>query len=117
MSATERTVRHTVLVRFRDDATPEQRAEFIRRSGWSLEADYVTGYASGWGVDPNPYAASASDEWHWGMTLDIAESDVIRYKEDPRHRAVGQAVSHYAERYAILDFVLDRAGPSIERSQ
>ena len=44
MSERPRTVRHVVLVRFRDDATDEQRAEFIRRSQWSLEADYVSGY-------------------------------------------------------------------------
>ena len=107
MAEVARTVRHVVLVRFRDDATEEQRAEFIRRSQWSLEADYVSGYVSGWGVDPNPYSGSATDEWHWGMTLDIAEADVHRYRDDPVHRAVGPAVSKYAERYAILDFVID----------
>ena len=41
------------------------------------------------------------------MTLDIAEDDVLRYRDDPVHRAVGPAVSKYAERYAILDFVID----------
>ena len=107
MPEAARTVRHVVLVRFRDDATPDQRAEFIRRSQWSLEADYVTGYVSGWGVDPNPYRSSATEEWHWGMTLDIAEADVQRYRDDPRHRAVGPAVSKYAERYALLDVIID----------
>ncbi len=107
MSDAARTVRHVVLVRFRDDATAEQRAEFIQRSQWSLEAEYVAGYVCGWGVDPNPYSSSASEDWHWGMTLDIAESDVERYRDDPVHRAVGPAVSKYAERYAILDFVID----------
>ncbi|MEM7288301.1 MAG: Dabb family protein [Actinomycetota bacterium] len=107
MAEIPRTVRHVVLVRFRDDATEEQRAEFIRRSQWSLEADYVSGYVSGWGVDPNPYGGSATDDWHWGMTLDVAEGDVLRYRDDPIHRAVGPAVSKYAERYAILDFVID----------
>lgn len=100
-------MRHVVLVKFKDTATPEQREEFIKRSQWSLEADYVTGYTSGWGVQPNPYASSNSDGWDWGMTLDIAESDVLTYKDDPVHRAVGPAVSQYAERFAILDFVID----------
>ena len=36
-----------------------------------------------------------------------AEGDVLRYRDDPIHRAVGPAVSKYAERYAILDFVID----------
>ena len=107
MSERPRTVRHVVLVRFRDDATDEQRAEFIRRSQWSLEADYVSGYVSGWGVQPNPYGGSNSAEWDWGMTLDVSEDDVLRYRDDPVHRAVGPAVSKYAERYAILDFVID----------
>lgn len=107
MSEKTRMVRHIVLVKFNDEATDEQRAEFVRRSQWSLEADYVTGYTSGWPVEPNPYAASNSEEWDWGMTLDIAEADVDRYKNDPRHKAVGPAVSQYSERYAILDFVIE----------
>jgi hypothetical protein len=107
MSDTEKTVRHVVLVKFREDSTAEQRAEFIARSQWSLEADYVSGYVSGWGVQPNPYPSSASDDWDWGMTLDIAESDVDTYKHDPIHRAVGPAVSKYAQGYAILDFIID----------
>ena len=72
-----------------ENPSAEQRAEFIRRSQWSLDAEYVDGYVSGWGVDPNPYTSSATDEWDWGMTLDIAESDVMRYCNDPLHRAVG----------------------------
>ena len=107
MTNDQRMVRHVVLVRFKDDATDEQRAEFISRSQWSREADYVTGYVCGSPVEPNPYAASASETWDWGMTLDLAEADVLRYKDDPRHRAVGAAVSKYAERYAILDFIID----------
>jgi hypothetical protein len=99
-------VRHVVLVKFKDDATAEQRAEFVQRSQWSVDVDYVHGYTSGWPVEPNPYASSATEEWDWAMTLDIAESDVLRYKNDPLHAAVGRDVSKYAERYAILDFVI-----------
>ena len=107
VSDQRRIVRHIVLVKFRADATAEQRAEFIRRSQWSRQADYVSGYVCGSGVQPNPYASSKTDEWDWGMTLDLDEADVERYKDDPVHRAVGPDVGQYAERYAILDFVVD----------
>jgi len=100
-------VRHVVLVKFKEQTTDAQRNEFIARSQWSLGADYVTGYVSGWPVEPNPYAASATEDWDWGMTLDFAEADVHRYKDDPRHKAVGADVGSYAERYAILDFIID----------
>ena len=107
MSAGSRMVRHVVLVKFREDATPAQRDEFISRSQWSRNADYVSGYVCGMPVRPNPYAGAASDDWDWGMTLDLAEADVERYRDDPVHQAVGADVGAYAERYAILDFVID----------
>jgi hypothetical protein len=107
MSDEPRMVRHVVLVKFRDDASNEQKAKFIRHSQWSLGVDYVSGYVSGWPVEPNPYAGSATESWDWAMTLDITESDVERYKEDPLHTAVDKNVTRCAERYAILDFVID----------
>lgn len=106
MSETSRRVRHVVLVKFRDDATSEQRDEFINRSQWSRNADYVSGYECGLPVQPNPYAGG-SEEWDWGMSLVIAESDVERYRDDPVHRAVGADVGTYAQSYSILDFVID----------
>ena len=107
MSGEGRTVRHIVLVKFRDDATAGQRAEFINRSQWSRNADYVRGYVCGDPVQPNPYAGAGSDEWDWGMTLDIAEADVERYRDDPIHQAVAAGVGAYAQRYAILELVID----------
>lgn len=107
MTGATRTVRHVVLVKFREETTAAQRDEFIRRSQWSREADYVDGYVCGLPVQPNPYAAAASEEWDWGMTLDIAEADVERYRDDPVHQSVGADVGAYAERYAILDFLID----------
>jgi hypothetical protein len=98
-------VRHTVLVKFHDHATAEQRAEFISRSQWSRDVDYVYGYECGFPVQPNPYAGA--DEWDWGMSLNLAEADVERYRDDPIHQAVGADVGAYAKGYAILDFVID----------
>jgi hypothetical protein len=100
-------VRHVVLVKFRDEATAEQRDEFISRSQWSRNVDYVTGYVFGRPVQPNPYAGAASEDWDWGMTLDMAQADVERYRDDPIHQAVGAEVGAYAESYSILDFVID----------
>ncbi len=99
-------VRHIVLVKFREDASLEERGEFVARSQWSRRADYVSGYTCGSGVQPSPYAA-ATDEWDWAMTLDLDEADVTRYRDDPVHRAVGADVGRYAERYAIIDVVID----------
>jgi hypothetical protein len=106
VSDASRTVRHVVLVKFRDDVTPEQRTEFINRSQWSRQADYVSGFVCGLPVRPNPYTG-ATEDWDWGMCLDIAEADVERYRDDPVHQAVGAEVGGYAERYSILDFVID----------
>lgn len=100
-------VRHVVLVKFHEDTTADQRAEFISRSRWSRSADYVTGYVCGLPVRPNPYAADGTDDWDWAMSLDIAEADVERYRDDPIHQAVGADVGAYAQSYAILDFVID----------
>ena len=99
-----RTVRHVVLVKFREDITESDRARFIERSQWSREAAYVSDYTCGFAVQPNPYPTN--QEWDWGMILDIAESDVERYRDDPVHQAVGREVAGFAERYAILDFVI-----------
>jgi hypothetical protein len=107
VSDASRKIRHVVLVKFRASATPGQRAEFIARSQWSRCAEYVTGYVCGLPVQPNPYAGAASDEWDWGMTLDMAETDVERYRDDPVHQAVAADVGTYAERYSILDFIID----------
>ena len=107
MTAGGRRVRHVVLVKFRDDATAEERSEFIRRSQWSRQAGYVGGYACGAAVTPNPYAGAATEAWDWGMTLDLDEADVTRYRDDPVHRAVGADVGRFAARYAILDFTID----------
>ena len=101
-------VRHTVLVKFHDDATGEQRAEFISRSQWSRKVDYVSGYVCGLPVQPNPYSADGTDDWDWGMSLDIAETDVERYRDDPIHQGVGADVGEYAHSYAILDFVIEQ---------
>ena len=101
------TVRHVVLVKFRETATEAQRQLFIDRSNWGRHAEYVSGYTCGWGVSDNPYASSATDAWDWGMTLDLDEADVQRYATDPIHREVGQAVQGIAEKYAILDFVME----------
>ena len=106
MSATGRTVRHIVLVKFREDAPEEMRQELIRLSQWSRKADYVSGYVCGSGVQPNPYAGQG-DEWDWGMSLDMAEEDVERYRDDPMHVAIPQEVIACAEKFAILDFVID----------
>jgi len=95
-----------VFVKFREDASAEQREEFISRSQWSRGVDYVSGYVCGFPVQPNPYPASG-EEWDWGMALDLDESDVERYRDDPIHQAVGADVGGYAERYAILDFVIE----------
>lgn len=100
-------IRHVVLVRFRDDATIEQRDVFIARAQWSRDAEYVMNYACGFGVGINPAATSGTDEWHWGMTLDLAEADVDRYRNDPRHTSIGPEVTACTERYAILDFAID----------
>ena len=100
-------VRHVVLVKFKPETTDAQRVEFIRRSGWSRTHSFVTNYTSGAKVVPNPYAASNTDEWDWAMTLDFDEDDVLTYRDHPEHRLVGPTVGAYAERYAILDFVID----------
>jgi hypothetical protein len=106
MSSAGRRVRHIVLVKFKDDATPEQRAEFIARSQWSRSAGYVSGFECGPAVEPNPYAG-VTEQWDWAMTLDVDEADVFRYKDDPVHRAVGADVGRYAANYSIIDIVLD----------
>jgi hypothetical protein len=99
-------VRHIVLIKFREDASEEARQELINLSQWSRKADYVSGYACGWGVEPNPYAG-AGDEWDWGMSLDLSEEDVARYSDDPTHSAIPQEVIDCAEKFAILDFVME----------
>jgi len=104
MSSTGRRVRHIVLVKFRQDAPDEIRQELIRLSQWSRNADYVSGYVCGFGVDPNPYAGQ---EWDWGMSLELAEADVERYRDDPTHAAIPQDVIACAEEFAVLDFIIE----------
>jgi len=96
-----------VLVKFRDDISAADRERFIERSQWGRETDYVSGYTCGTPVKPDPYPGVSGCEWDWGMTLDIAESDVERYRDDPVHRAVGQEVAAFAARVEILDFLID----------
>ena len=100
-----RRVRHVVLVKFREDATEAERAELVERSQWGRHADYVTGYQCGFPVQPNPYPDGGA--WDWGMILELDEADVERYRDDPVHQAVGAAVSGFAERFAVLDFVIE----------
>jgi len=57
-------------------------------------------------VQPNPYPAQP-DEWDWGMSLDMAREDVERYRDDPTHGAIPQEVIEAAEKFAILDFVIE----------
>jgi hypothetical protein len=104
MSATNRKVRHIVLVKFREDAAEEVRGELIRLSQWSREADYVTNYVCGWSVENNPYPGQ---EWDWGMSLDMTEADVERYAADPTHAAIPDEVLACAEQFAVLDFVIE----------
>jgi hypothetical protein len=105
MSSEKRMVRHIVLVKFRDDAPEEMRRELIKLSQWGRHADYVSGYVCGHGVQPNPYAGNG-DEWDWGMSLDMPEDAVERYRDDPTHAAIPAEVIACAEKFAILDFVM-----------
>ena len=106
MSSTNRMVRHIVLVKFREDAPDALKQELIRLSQWSRDADYVSGYVCGWGIQPNLYPG-AGEEWDWGMSLDMAEEDAKRYAEDPTHMAIPQEVIDCAEKFAILDFLME----------
>ena len=99
-----RRVRHIVLIKFREDAPQELRDELIRLSQWSRDADYVSNYACGWGIQPNLYAGQA---WDWGMSLDFAEADARRYAEDPDHQAIPPEVVGAAEQFAVLDFAIE----------
>ena len=104
MSSTNRKVRHMVLVKFHQDAAQEVRQELIRLSQWGRQADYVTNYVCGWGVENNPYPGQ---DWDWGMSLDMAEEDVARYASDPTHMAIPDEVLACAEQFAVLDFVIE----------
>lgn len=104
MTAQGRRVRHIVLIKFRDDASDELRAELIRLSQWSRHADYVSNYVCGWGIQPNLYAGQ---DWDWGMSLDLAEADAKRYAEDPDHEAIPADVIAAAEQFAVLDFAME----------
>ena len=104
MSSTDRMVRHVVLVKFREDADEETRQELIELSQWSRKAEYVSGYVCGHGVQPNPYAGQ---DWDWGMSLELAEKDVERYRDDPTHGAIPPEVIACAEKFAVLDFVIE----------
>ena len=106
MTSPKAMVRHIVLVKFRSDAPDSLRQELIERSQWSRKADYVSNYVCGHGVQPNPYPAQP-DEWDWGMSLDMAREDVERYRDDPTHGAIPQEVIEAAEKFAILDFVIE----------
>jgi len=99
-------VRHVVLVKFPDDITKEDQERFIKKATWGKGAAYVSGFASGFGVDPNPWADS-SEAWDWALTLDVDEVDVAKHATDPVHTAAGEAIAHIAERYAILDFIIE----------
>ncbi|HJP41826.1 MAG TPA: Dabb family protein [Dehalococcoidia bacterium] len=100
------TVRHVVLVKFKEDATGEEKQKFIERSSFGKSASFVSNFACGWGVDPNPYA-SASEQWDWALTLDLPDGDSLRYANDPEHRAAGAEIAGLAEKFAILDFVIE----------
>ncbi len=41
------------------------------------------------------------------MSLDMAEEDAKRYAEDPTHMAIPQEVIDCAEKFAILDFLME----------
>jgi hypothetical protein len=106
MSATGQMIRHIVLIKFREDAPEELRQELVRLSQWGRDADYVSGYVCGWGIQPNLYSG-AGEEWDWGMSLDMAEQDAKRYAEDPTHVAIPQEVIDCAEKFAVLDFRIE----------
>ncbi len=102
-----RKVRHVVLVKFRSDIGEAEREKFLERVKSVRALSFVTGLVSGWGFEPNQYDA-ASEPWDWGFTLDLDEDDVVRYATDSLHRSVGEEVGGLAEKYAILDFVVDQ---------
>ena len=103
---TSRTVRHVVLVKFKPEASLEHREELMRLSQWGRNAEYVAGYKCGVAVKPNPYAGQ-TEEWDWGMSLDLSEDDVNRYRDDPVHEAIPEEVIACAEKFEILDFIID----------
>ena len=66
----------------------------------------MSSYTSGHAINPNPYSGQ-TEEWDWGMSLDLLESDVTRYRDDPVHLSIPAEVIDSAEKFAILDFIID----------
>ncbi|GEM_PF-3330012 len=102
----DRKVRHIVLVKFKSSASEKLKSELIRLSQWGKKAAYVSSYTSGHAINPNPYSGQ-TEEWDWGMSLDLLESDVTRYRDDPVHQSIPAEVIDSAEKFAILDFIID----------
>jgi hypothetical protein len=100
------TVRHVVLVRFRDDVPTAERERFATAVSAVATIPYVRGFRAGWGIEPALYLRS-SERWDWALSLDLDLADADRYAADPVHRSAAAEVAHLAERFAILDFRID----------
>lgn len=102
-------IRHIVLVRFRGDVSPEEKASIFRDlNGLRDHLDGILDFQSGPNVSPETPLVRGFNDGFWVDFRDAAARDA--YLEDDRHRDVGARLVALAEGdldgIAVADFAV-----------